>query len=270
MSFYTSLNGIKNAQTDLNVVSNNIANSETNGFKKSTVSFADVVAGTAFTNPRLIEGIGAKVEAITQNFKQGALDSAGSSLDLAISGDGFFTVVSPTTGQTMYTRNGAFQMDSGGYITDAQGNRVQMYPTDATGTPTSTTQQDTLVPITNAAGSEFAGLTVAENGNVAASYADGSNTIIGKLGLATFLNAQGLRQQGSADWTATNLSGAANYGEPTNGQYGKLMSGYLERSNVEVSDELVGLIVAQRAYQANAKAIDTATQATQAILNLRS
>jgi flagellar hook protein FlgE len=111
MSFYTSLNGIKNAQTDLNVVSNNIANSETNGFKKSTVSFADVVAGTAFTNPRLIEGIGAKVEAITQNFKQGALDSTGSSLDLAISGDGFFTVVSPTTGQTMYTRNGAFQMD---------------------------------------------------------------------------------------------------------------------------------------------------------------
>ncbi len=270
MSFYTSLNGIKNAQTDLNVVSNNIANSETNGFKKSTVSFADVVAGTAFTNPRLIEGIGAKIEAITQNFKQGALDSTGSSLDVAVSGDGFFTIKSPTTGQTMYTRNGAFQMDAGGYVTDAQGNRVQMYPTDATGTATSTTLQDTLVPITNAAGSEFAGMTVSENGNVAASYADGSNTVIGKIGLATFLNPQGLRQQGSADWTATNLSGTANYGEPTNGQYGKLMSGYLERSNVEVSDELVGLIVAQRAYQANAKAIDTATQATQAILNLRS
>jgi flagellar hook protein FlgE len=270
MSFYTSLNAIKNAQTDLNVVSNNIANSETNGFKRSTVTFADVVAGTAFTNPRLIEGIGAKVDAISQNFKQGAMDATGSSLDMAISGDGFFTIKSPTTGQTMYTRNGAFQMDSGGYVTDSQGNRVQMYPTDAAGAVTSTTMADGLVPITNPAGSEFAGLTVSENGNVAASYADGTNTVIGKVTLATFLNPQGLRQQGSSDWTATNISGLANYGEPTNGQYGKLMSGYLERSNVEVSDELVGLIVAQRAYQANAKAIDTATQATQAILNLRS
>jgi hypothetical protein len=74
MSFYTSLNGIKNAQTSLNVVSNNIANSETTGFKNSRVIFADVVAGTAFTNPRLIEGIGAKVESITQNFKQGPMD----------------------------------------------------------------------------------------------------------------------------------------------------------------------------------------------------
>lgn len=270
MSFYTSLNGIKNAQTSLNVVSNNIANSETNGFKKSTVIFADVVAGTAFTNPRLIEGIGAKVQSITQNFAQGALESTGSSLDLAISGDGFFTTVSPTTGQTYYSRNGALQMDTSGYIVDASGNRIQLFPTDTAGTVTSTTLMDGQVPTTNSAGAEFAGVTVSENGNVSASYADGSNTIIGKISLATFLNPQGLRQQGSSDWTATGISGTANYGQPTDGQYGKLMSGYLERANVEVSDELVGLIVAQRAYQANAKAIDTATQATQAILNLRS
>lgn len=270
MSFYTSLNGIKNAQTSLNVVSNNIANSETTGFKNSRVIFADVVAGTAFTNPRLIQGIGAKVESITQNFTQGPMESTGSSLDLAISGDGFFTTVSPTTGQTYYSRNGAFQLDPAGAIIDGSDNRLQLFPTDASGAVTSTTMIDGIVPATNGAGSEFAGLTVSENGNVTASYADGTNTIIGKVGLATFLNPQGLRQQGSSDWTSTGISGAASYGQPTNGQYGKLMSGYLERSNVEMSDELVGLIVAQRAYQANAKAIDTSTQATQAILNLRS
>jgi len=270
MSFYTSLNGIKNAQTSLNVVSNNIANAETNGFKKSTVTFADVVAGTAFTNPRLIEGIGAKVEAITQNFTQGPMESTGSSLDLAVSGDGFFTSVSPTTGQTVYSRNGAFELDPGGYIVDPSGNRVQLFPTDAAGNVTGTTMIDGLVPTTNSAGSAFAGLTVNENGNVAVSYADGSNMVIGKVGLATFLNPTGLRQQGSSNWTATGLSGAASYGQPTNGQYGKLLSGYRERSNVEISEELVGLIVAQRDYQANAKAIDTATQATQAVLNLRS
>lgn len=71
MSFYTSLNGLKNAQTDLGVISNNIANAETNGFKKSTVAFSDIVAGSAFTNPKLLIGIGATIEAINQNFKQG-------------------------------------------------------------------------------------------------------------------------------------------------------------------------------------------------------
>jgi len=270
MSFYTSLNGIKNAQTDLNVVSNNIANSETTGFKKSNVVFADVVAASAYSTPRLTVGIGAKVESISQDFAQGGMETTGSALDLAVSGDGFFTTVSPVNGQTYYTRNGAFELGTGGYIVDSTGNRVQVFPTDATGNVTGTDLEDGVVPATNAAGAKYAGLTVADNGNVTASYADGTNTVIGKIGLATFMNARGLRQEGSADWTATGISGEASYGQPTNGQYGKLLSGYLERSNVEVSDELVGLIVAQRAYQANAKAIDTATQATQSILNLRS
>ena len=118
MSFYTSLNGMKNAQTDLSVISNNIANSETTGFKKSRTEFADVVAGSAYSNPRLTQGIGSTIESISQNFAVGPIEQTGSALDLAINGDGFFTTKSSLTGQTLFTRNGSFTVDGAGYITD--------------------------------------------------------------------------------------------------------------------------------------------------------
>lgn len=268
MSFYTSLNGLKNAQTDLGVISNNIANAETNGFKKSSVAFADIVAGSAFTNPKLLLGIGATVEAINQNFKQGAIEQTGNALDLVVNGDGFFTTKSEITGDTLYTRNGAFEIDENGYLLRG-GNRLQVFPTDATGAVTGTTPQSVQVPATNTAGAQFAGVAVGKNGVVTASYADGTNTAVGMVALATFLAPGGLRQDGSSNWSATGLSGNATYGQPDSGFYGGILSGALERSNVDLSEEMVGLITAQRNFQANAKAIDTATQISQTIINLR-
>ncbi len=269
MSFYTSLNGLKNAQTDLGVVSNNIANAETNGFKKSTVAFSDIVAGSAFTNPKLLIGIGATVEAVNQNFKQGPVEQTGNSLDLVINGDGFFTTRSAITGDTLYTRNGAFEIDENGYILRG-GNRLQVFPTDTAGVQTGTTPQSVQVPAVNAGGAQFAGIAVGKNGVVTASYADGSNTAVGMIALATFLAPSGLRQEGSSNWSATGLSGNATYGQPDSGFFGGLLSGALERSNVDLSEEMVSLITAQRNFQANAKAIDTATQISQTIINLRS
>lgn len=269
MSFYTSLNGLKNAQTDLGVISHNIANSETNGFKKSRTDFADIVAGSAFSNPRLTQGIGATVESITQNYSQGAIEQTGSALDIAVNGDGFFCTRSATTGDTMFTRNGAFLVDGGGYVQDGSNNRLQVFPTDAAGVVTGTSPIDAQIPATNIAGAQFAGVTVGEDGNVTASYADGSNTVVGKVALGSFIAPTGLKQEGSSNWTATGLSGAPTFGEPGNGQYGSLLSGALERSNVDIAEELVGLITAQRNFQANAKAIDTATQISQTIINLR-
>jgi flagellar hook protein FlgE len=269
MSFYTSLNGLKNAQTDLGVISNNIANAETNGFKKSTVAFADIVAGSAFTNPKLLLGIGATVEAINQNFKQGPVEQTGNALDLVVNGDGFFTTKSAVSGDTLYTRNGAFEIDENGFLVRGNGNQLQVFPTDATGTVTGTTPQSVQVPATNTAGAQFAGVAVGKDGLITASYADGTNTAVGKLALATFLSPGGLRQEGSSNWSATGLSGTATYGEPDSGFYGGILSGALERSNVDLSEEMVGLITAQRNFQANAKAIDTATQISQTIINLR-
>jgi flagellar hook protein FlgE len=270
MSFYTSLNGMKNAQTSLNVISHNIANAETNGFKKSRTEFGDVVAGSALTNPRMIQGYGATVEGIIQNYQVGPIEQTGSALDVAISGEGFFTTVSAISGQTLYTRNGSFSTDENGYITDGADNRLQAYPVDAAGTPTSTTAGDLLVPPTNGAGSDLSGVTIRSDGNVIASYADGSQDFVGMIALAGFISPTGLKQVGSSNWAATGLSGPPNMGSPSVGAFGGLLSGALERSNVDIAEELVSLITAQRNFQANAKAIDTSTQITQTVINLRS
>jgi len=267
MSFYTSLSGLKNAQTDLNVIAHNIANAETNGFKKSRAEFADIVAGSAYSNPKMMQGIGATVETIAQNFAIGPIEQTGSALDLAVSGDGFFTTKNLVTGDTMFTRNGAFSIDEAGYIQDGSNNMLQIFAPGAD--PLVDAPIDAQVPLTNGAGAAFAGVTVAVDGSLVASYADGTNDTIGTVALATFVSAPGLRQVGSSNWQATGLSGTPQYGLPGGGSYGDLLSGALERSNVDIAEELVSLITAQRYFQANAKAIDTATQISQTVINLR-
>ena len=269
MSFYTSLNGLKNAQTDLGIIAHNIANVETTGFKKSRTEFADIVAGSAYNNPKLIQGIGATVESISQSFALGPIEQTGSALDLAVNGDGFFTTKSAQTGQTLFTRNGSFTMDDSRFVHDGSNNRLQVFPVDAAGAVTSNTPIDAQVPATNAAGADFAGLTVDGDGSIIATFADGTNQSIGKVALSAFIAPTGLKQIGSSNWEATGLSGSPRYGVPGSGQYGRLLSGALERSNVDIAEELVSLITAQRNFQANAKAIDTATQISQTIINLR-
>jgi len=269
MSFYTSISGLKNAQTDLSVIAHNIANTETNGFKKSRTDFADIIGGSATSDPRKMIGIGASLESVTQNFALGPTEQTGSALDLAINGDGFFATRSAETGAQLFTRNGAMTMDEGGFIQDGSDNRLQVFPVAADGT-VGTGQIDAQVPATNGPDdAEFAGLTVGGDGMITATYADGSSYNVGQVALASFVAPTGLRQTGSSNWQATGLSGAAAYGAPGGGQYGALLSGSLERSNVDIAEELVGLITAQRNYQANAKAIDTASQVTQSIINLR-
>ena len=268
MSFYTSLNGLKNAQSSLGTIAHNIANSETYGFKRGRTEFAEIVAGSALSNPRTIQGIGASIEAITQNFALGPIEQTGSALDIAITGDGFYTMRGEN-GETLYTRAGSFSINESGAIVDTNGNRLQVYPVDANGATTANTLQNVQIPAQNAAGADYAGVSVGKDGVVRASYADGSVEPVGMVALASFMAPNGLKPVGSSNWQATGFSGAANYGEPGNGQYGAILSGALERSNVDIAEELVGLITAQRNFQANAKAIDTATQISQTVINLR-
>ena len=263
MSFTTSLNGIANAQTELNVISNNLANANTNGFKSSSVNFADIVAGSAYTNPKLVEGVGSTLASIDQNFATGPIAQTGSALDVAVNGQGFFTIKSPISGQVQYTQNGNFSMDGSGYVVDNNGNRVQLLPATGSGT----TPADGQIPLTNASGAAFASVAVQSNGNVVASYADGTNTTVGNLALASFISPTGLLQVGNQDWQATGLSGTATYSAPGTGGTGGILSGSLEQSNVNVSNELVSLITAQQYYQANSKAISTATQTITDIMN---
>lgn len=270
MSFFTSLSGLKNAETDLRVIANNIANAETVGFKKSSVQFADLVATGSATDPRRSPGIGATVAGITQDFVLGPLEQTGRALDLAIDGDGFFALSNPFSGDVSYSRNGNFRLTAGGELEDSWGNRLQAYPVDAAGIPTSAIPADVAVPIANGAGATLANVTINVRGIIIAAYADGSTQPIGQVALATFPAPNGLRAAGQTKWQATGESGAAVFGNPGIGTYGEMISGALERSNVDLAEEMVSLLTAQRNFQANAKAIDTATQISQTVLNLRS
>lgn len=270
-SFYTSLNGLKNSQTDLSTIAHNIANAETTGFKKSTVEFADIVANGSAANPRMTHGLGATVAGINQNFGLGAIEQTGRSLDVAIDGDGFFTTRNTESGQVQYTRNGNFQIDAAGTITDLSGKVLQMFEVDTAGNVVNPgVTIDTAVPITNGGGAELSSITIEKNGLINAAYSDGTSQPVGRVALATFTSPTGLRAVGSTNWEATGSSGTATYELPGNGRNGQLLAGALERSNVDLAEEMVGLITAQRNFQANAKAIDTATQFSQTIINLRS
>jgi flagellar hook protein FlgE len=269
MSFFTSLSGLRNAETDLRVIANNIANAETVGFKKSSVQFADLVATGSATDPRRAPGIGATVAGITQNFALGPLEQTGRSLDLAIDGDGFFAVSNPFSNEVAFTRNGNFRLTAAGELEDAWGNFLQAYPVDAAGNATSATPIDVDVPIANAAGASLANVTINVRGIVTAAFADGTTQPVGQVALATFPAPNGLRTTGQTKFQATGESGAAVFGNPGIGSYGEMISGALERSNVDLAEEMVSLLTAQRNFQANARAIDTATQISTTVINLR-
>lgn len=269
MSFFTSLSGMRNAETDLRVISHNIANAETAGFKKSNASFSDLVATGGSTDPRLTPGIGATVSAITQDFGLGALEQTGRGLDLAINGDGFFATANPISGDLTFTRNGNMNVVASGEMQDANGDLVQGFSVDANGVQTSTTPGNVVIPTANAAGSILSSVSINARGIVSASYSDGTSEPVAQLAIASFPAVGGLRPIGQTKWEASADSGAPEYGQPGIGNFGQLMAGALERSNVDLAEEMVSLLTAQRNFQANARAIDTATAISQTVLNLQ-
>ena len=132
MSFLTSLSGLKAAQTELSVVSNNIANGNSTGFKKSRAAFGDLFAASPTQATSKIAGQGVQLQGITQQFTQGTLQTTDRTLDLAVAGEGFFTVKSPdATASVTYTRNGAFSVNNDREVVDSTGNIVQLLPVDA-------------------------------------------------------------------------------------------------------------------------------------------
>ncbi|MBX9815181.1 MAG: flagellar hook-basal body protein [Proteobacteria bacterium SG_bin5] len=416
MSFFTSLSGLQAAQTDLSVISHNLANVTTNGFKKSRSEFADVIASSVSRNPTSAVGSGTVVKANRQQFSQGNLVQSQSSLDIAISGDGFFAVKPKLDGNTVnYTRNGAFLVDADRYVVDGQGAHLLAYPADGSGAvvasglasatplrlpatsgtpvptanvqltanlpsgaavpsaatfdrfnpnsfnhstqttiydaegnaqtltnyfrrdtvggptgssnwtvfsyvgnqqvgtgfqltfdsagtltaPTAATQlppftpsgspnqQQISIDFGNAtkqssapfdipqrsqdgeAVGQLQGVTVDSEGLVSVSFSNGSSQVLGKLLLANFSNPSGLRQLGNSTWASTGLSGTPITGEAGANGFGNLLSGTIERSNVDITEELVGLIAAQRNFQANAKALETDNSISQTIFNIR-
>lgn len=278
MSFYISLSGLKAAQTDLSTISNNVANVNSTAFKKSKAQFGDIFAAAPMQTTNQVAGQGVRVQGVTQQFTQGTLETTDKTLDMAIAGEGYFTVKGED-GTISYTRNGAFSVDDNRFALDTTGARMQVFPVDGqTGVPTidpntatPTNLVDLQIPNTNA-NSNNAQLTsvgVGKDGLVSAVYADGSTVYLGQVAMASFNSQEGLRQEGDAHWTATVSSGNPILGTANQGMFGTVNSGMLERSNVDITDELVNLIAAQRNFQANSKAIEAANTLTTTIVNLR-
>jgi len=275
MSFYTSLSGLKAAQTDLATISNNVANVGSSGFKRSRAVFGDLFASAPTQTTKMIAGQGTRLNGITQQFTQGTLEATDKTLDLAVAGEGMFVVRGePPRSEISYTRNGAFQVDVNRRIVDTIGSTLQLLPVDPNGNVTGTALTDlfdAVLPSTKPSDPtvSLANISIGSDGLVTATYGDGSNEMLGKVAMASFTAQEGLRPIGDAHWQSTGDSGPPAINAATNGPLGTIRSGALERANVDITEELVALIGAQRNFQANAKAIETATAMTQAIINLR-
>lgn len=275
MSFYTSLSGLKAAQIDLTTISNNIANVGSIGFKKSRAEFGDLFAAAPTQTTKTVAGQGVHLNVIKQNFTQGTLEGTEKTLDLGISGEGFFVVegFAPRK-EITYTRNGAFGIDPASRaIVDTMGSKLKLLPVDNNGDVTSTAfadMNDFILPANKPGDPTVAlsNISVGLDGLVTATYADATTEKLGKVAMASFTNIEGLRPIGDAHWQSTGDSGLPNVNAATNGAMGQIRSGTLERANIDVTEELVSLIAAQRNFQANAKAIETAKAMTQTIFNI--
>jgi len=439
MTFSTSLSGLNAASADLDVTSNNIANVATTGFKGSRAEFADVFAASPLGTTSNAIGSGVQLASVSQQFGQGNLDFTENTLDMAVTGEGFFVLrPNQTSSELSYTRAGAFQVDQNGLVANSAGQILQVFPVDpltgivgttsltgtiplqvpnTVGSPQASTTVDlnlnlpaglspdtaiagidgefnaailagtTVTPntanynnstsatvfdsqgnshilsmyfvmtngltntwdvrstldgfpmqiggglapstldfdssgtldlltstgggalnfdaftltngaaplditidftnqgntITQEAQGDFsvqflsqdgfstgrlAGLEVDDGGLVRASFTNGQTTALGKIALARFDNPQGLRQTGNTAWVETVESGPVIGGEAGTGNLGLIQSGSLETSNIDLTAELVNLITAQRNFQANSKAIETANTITQTIINI--
>jgi flagellar basal-body rod protein FlgG len=251
-AFNTSATGMNAQQLVLDNTANNLANVNTTGFKKSTVDFQDLLyanlrqpgseSSTGLQVPTGLQiGTGVRVAGNTRSFTTGALDNTGNSLDVAIEGNGFFQIASPSGGPSRYTRDGSFSLNAQRQLVTADGFFVE---------PRITIPQDAL------------SVTVGTDGSVSVVNASSPNTstVVGQLQIARFANPAGLSSEGRNLYSETPASGAATLTVPGQNGTGMLRGGFLERSNVEVVQELVNLIQAQRAYEFNTKAIRVADE----------
>jgi flagellar basal-body rod protein FlgG len=238
-SLWISKTGMEAQQMQLDVISNNLANVSTNGFKKAHAVFEDLMyqnlrqvgSNTAeqSTLPTGLQvGLGVRTVATSRSFTQGSMQQTGNNLDVAVQGNGFFQVTMPD-GTTGYTRDGSFQLDSQGRMVNSNGLLVQ------------------------------GGITVP---GTAAPQS------IGTITLASFVNPAGLEPKGQNLYAESAASGQPNAGTAGSNGLGSIMQGFVETSNVNVVQELVSMIQTQRAYEMNSKAIQTSDQMLQKLAQL--
>jgi flagellar basal-body rod protein FlgG len=258
-SLYIAATGMNAQQAQMDVISNNLANVSTNGFKGSRAVFEDLLyqtvrqPGANSTQQTELAsgsqlGTGVQQVATERLYTQGNLQQTGNSKDVAINGQGFFQVTMPD-GTTSYTRDGSFQTNAQGQLVTSSGYQIN---------PAITIPQNAT------------SLTIGSDGTVSIMQPGSTAAVqVGALQLATFINPAGLEARGENLFTETGSSGAPNVTQPGLNGAGSLQQGYVEASNVNVVQELVNMIQTQRAYEINSKAVTTSDQMLQTLSNMQ-
>lgn len=259
-------------QSDMDVIGNNIANANTDGFKASTANFTESfleVTRAATTNQPvgLAVGLGTEVESTTTNFSQGVFQTTNVPTDMGVNGNGWFAV-QDANGNNYVTRNGDFVEDSSGYLRTPSGNYLMGVNGAAPPTsPTTGFPPDKIqIPTTVASGAPVVSFTVDSTGAITVTGQDGTTQISGYVTVQNYNNNNGLTDAGNSLYSYTVAAGANQYYQAASSSgIGSIQTGVLETSNVDLSTEFSNMIIAQNGFDAAAKVITTSDQLLQTV-----
>lgn len=251
-ALYIATSGLKSQQSQIDTLSNNISNMQTPGFKAKRVAFGDIAtmspAQVAAGLPPESEGAGSEILATTALFSQGQMMQTNNTWDIAIQGSGFLEVAD-SNGNRLYTRAGQLHVDSEGYLATVDGNRLA---------------QNIQIP------PDAAQIQINQSGQIYANVGgSASQTLLGTLELSVFPSPDGLQSVGGNNFSATQASGDPSVEKANENGTGSILQGSLESSNVDMVSEMSSLVIAQRAYQLNARVLQASDQILDTINNLR-
>jgi len=250
-ALYAAATGMAAQQTRLDSISNNIANVQTTGYKRSRESFQDLFyqemthGGLSASSARIDVGAGVRLAAVDKDFQQGSVAQTGGELDFALEGRGFFEVQDPMSGQLLYTRDGSFRKDANGMLVTTSGLQVG----------------GINIP------EQVQRVVIDERGDVFG-IVEGGQISLGRLNLVDFVNPAGMRTLGGNLYQQTRESGIPRPLNPAQDRV-TVRQGFLEGSNVDIATELVQMILTQRAYEMNSKAVQAADETLRVAANLR-
>lgn len=261
--------GINAALNDLDVTSNNIANAKTTGFKKRQATFADV-----YGNTDGIKAVGARIGmgAITSENRvlseQGTLQQTGDVLDLAIEGQGLFTLIDELRpDEKLYTRDGAFTVSADGLIANADGMQLMSSIGAPITVPMKANTATTVNGVETLVEAPLTGVAVRSDGTVEATYGNDNTFNVGQIGLSTFPDPTRLTPIGQNYFKENSISGAGALGEPIDGGRGKLHSGALEMSNIDMTSELTNLMRAQQAFSGSSRLLQNEKEMSRRLMD---
>lgn len=277
-SLYSGITGLRNHQTRMDIIGNNISNVNTAGYKSSRVIFQDIYSQTLTpasgangttnggTNPMQI-GLGTSLATIDVMHTRAAAQYTSRPMDLSIEGDGYFAVSSG--GKISFTRAGNFYTDSANNLVTSSGAFVQCFMYVTSGSPPVTTLDTTTTSSIQIDPTLYTDVTIGEDGVISALDSTNNRVNLGVIAIATFSNENGLEKDGSNTYRSTVNSGTATYKQPGTPGAGSLNPGTLEMSNVDLAQEFSDMIVTQRGFQANSRIITTTDQMLEELVNIK-